>query len=185
MGHGWRTRGESGPRLMRCPDAVRALTMAVCLAGAASAAAAPWRVLEDNGVDARARIDNAEGDHLDVYRSEDGRVIAELVIAGPSNFTHTTCPTLQIDDQQPLFSFTDPQACSIEAMTARFKLARITAQRMESALLYQLMNGNQVALRYPTEDRTYRETVFPLERSKKALLRVLGRDLDVQPGNGE
>lgn len=179
----WRPRGAGGARLM-CPShAWCALVLATCLAAPASAAAAPWRFLEGDG--ARARIDNAQGDHLDVYRSADGRVIAELVIAGPSNFTQATCPTLQIDDQQPLFHFTDPQSCSIEAMKARFELARITAQRIESALLYQLMNGTQVALRYPTTDRTYRETVFSLERSKKALLQALGRDLDVQPGNGE
>jgi hypothetical protein len=148
----------------------------------AHGAAAPWRVAPAGppAQASRTLVETARGDRLAVYRDADGRVIAEFAAAGPSPFARSACPSVQVDDHRPPFSFTAGVSCTIEANVARFELARITGTRLESALLYHLMNGNAVAFRYTTADRAYREAVFPLTQSKKALLRVLGRNLDVQ-----
>lgn len=163
--------------------ATRAMALLLALAScSAQALAAAWRVVPASppAQASRTLVETVQGDRLAIYRDSDGQVIAEFEAAGPSPFARTACPTVQVDDHKPPFSFAAGVTCTVEANLARFELARITGTRLESALLYHLMNGKAVAFRYTTGDRAYREAVFPLTQSKKALLRVLGRNLDVQ-----
>jgi len=150
--------------------------------GSNQSLAAAWRVVPAGAPSQTARtlVESVRGDRLAIYRDADGQVFAEFEAAGPSPFARTACPTVQVDDHTPPFTFDAGVTCTVAANLARFELARITGTRLESALLYYLMNGNAVAFRYTTGDRAYREAVFPLTQSKRALLRVLGRNLDVQ-----
>jgi len=171
----------------RAPHLVlSAVGVALLLAAAsADAAAAPWRVRAPGGEAARAEVVNDQGDRLSVYRGDGDTVLAEFVTAAPSPLGATSCPTFQIDQRRPLHHFERGDRCSVEGHRARMTLARLDGPRLESAVLYQLMNGSTVAFRFVTGNGAYHETRFPLTRSKNAMLRVLGRDLDVQPGDTE
>lgn len=166
--------------------ALGAIAGALLLAAASTGtAAAPWRVRAPGGEAARAEIVNEQGDLLAVYRGDDDAVLAEFVTAAPSPLGATSCPTFQIDQRRPLHHFERGDRCAVQGHRARFTLARLDGRRLESAVLYQLMNGSTVAFRFVTGNGAYHEARFPLTRSKNAMLRVLGRDLDVQPGEPE
>lgn len=171
----------------RAPHRTRSAVVLALFFTAASAdtTAAPWRVRAPGDAAARAEIVNDQGDRLAVFRGDGDAVLAEFVTAAPSPLGATSCPTFQIDQRRPLHHFERGDRCSVEGHRARYTLARLDGRRLESAVLYQLMNGSSVAFRFVTGNGAYHETRFALTRSKNAMLRVLGRDLDVQPGDSE
>ncbi|MGE0486874.1 MAG: hypothetical protein AB7Q81_22160 [Gammaproteobacteria bacterium] len=157
-----------------------ALLAALFLCPAATAAA-PWQYrAAGDGRAARAEVANPDGDRLSIWR-EGAHVRAEFVPATLAALGPTACPTFQVDTRQPLYYFPLGAGCSLDGHGARFELLDIPGQRFPSAVLYGLMNGDRVAFRFVTRDGAYHESVFALTQSKRALLRALGRDLDVQP----
>ncbi|MCB1749776.1 MAG: hypothetical protein H6977_20910 [Gammaproteobacteria bacterium] len=147
----------------------------------AATAATPWRYrAAGSDAPARAEVVNEAGDRLSIWR-EGERVRAEFVAATLAELGPTACPTFQVDQRQPLYYFPLGEGCSLSAHGARFELLDIPGRRFPSAVLYGLMNGSRVAFRFVTRDGAYHESRFALTQSKRALLRALGRDLDVQP----
>ncbi|MEQ8493363.1 MAG: hypothetical protein RLW42_03980, partial [Gammaproteobacteria bacterium] len=147
------------------------------------ASAAPWQVSASrNGAPARAGIANDQGDRLAVFADRAGAVTLEFAPAAPSPLRTGSCPTFQIDARPLLHHGRAGETCTVDDHQARYSLGRADNRRLESPPLYQLMNGSSVAFRFATRDGAYHEAKFPLTRSKNAILRVLGRDLDVQPG---
>ncbi|MEQ8661299.1 MAG: hypothetical protein RLW62_10810, partial [Gammaproteobacteria bacterium] len=155
---------------------------ALFLALAASTHAAPWAVrTARDGSPPRAEIVNAAGARLAVFRDAAGAVVAEFRAAAPSPLAAGHCPTFQVDARLPLHHYPPGEDCAVDGRSARFTLVRDAGPRVESDVLYQLMNGSQVAFRFTTRDGAYHEARFPLTRSKNALRRALGRNLDVRP----
>lgn len=147
------------------------------------ALAASWQVVDPagGGGGARARVSNPDGAALEIYRDEAGAVIAEFVAPQASALV-APCPSLAIDALRPPFTFDTARDCTLATHRARLVVAQLSGNRLVSPLLYHLMNGNQAILRYRTSDRSYHESRFALSRSKQAMRRVLGRNLDVQAG---
>jgi hypothetical protein len=169
-------------RLTPGPHGQRAVVLlAALLLCSTATAAAPWRYrAAGEGEAARAEVANAAGDRLSVWR-EGKQVRAEFVPATLAELGPSACPTFQVDARQPLYYFPLGDGCRFHGHGALFDLFRIPGRRFPSAVLHGLMNGNHVTFRFVTRDGAYHESVFALTQSKRALLRALGRDLDVQP----
>jgi hypothetical protein len=84
------------------------------------------------------------------------------------------CPTFQIDRKQPLIHPPLGESCGVTATSAKLLLGQLAKGGVVSDVLYALVNGNQLAVRFVTSERRYAETVFPLSHSKRAIKQALG-----------
>ena len=149
-----------------------------------AALAASWQVVgpAGAGAGARARGTTPEGAARESDRHAAGAVGAGFVAPHPRALV-TPCPSLAIDALRPPFTFDTARDCTLAAHRARV-IAQITGNRPSHPLLYHLMNGNQAILRYRTSDRSYHRAASRCH-VKQAMLRVLGRNLDVQAGDAQ
>ena len=57
----------------------------------------------------------------------------------------------------------------------------LRGRTLQSTLVHQIMQGDDVHVRYVTADDAYHEASFPLSRSASAIRRALGRGVRVRP----
>lgn len=164
----------------------RIVLVGPALLGLSLAAAAQWHMVDASGAGdqdpaapaATAEVRNPGGYRLQIQRDADNTVHGYFELGTAFDvFTDDGCPTLSVDGHRPINLFQHARSCTASGNRVAFTLGSIEDQQIESEVLVQLMNGNQLLLRYPLRDVGYRETRFTLSRSKQVLSELLGENV--------
>ena len=158
----------------------------LCVSAAASIGqAAEWNTITHSDMDSNtttsvAIIKNDDGYSLEVYKDSVDAVrarftLAKELISIPVNF----CPTFQIDNGQPTNRSVNDAPCLSDKTWAEFILGYIENGQVNSSAIAGIMNGVTLKLRFMLENGDYRETLFSLRGSKRAMISALGANISV------
>ncbi|NKB37166.1 MAG: hypothetical protein GKR93_08325 [Gammaproteobacteria bacterium] len=164
--------------------------LSLCLTIAcAVVSAAEWNTITHSDMDSNtttsvAIIENDDGYTLEVYKDSVNAVrarftLAKELISFPKNF----CPTFQIDNGQPKNRSINDAPCLADKTWAEFILGYIESGQVTSSAIAGIMNGVSLKLRFMLENGDYRETLFSLRGSKRAMSAALGAGISVSPIN--
>ncbi|MEX2516949.1 MAG: hypothetical protein WD572_08620 [Gammaproteobacteria bacterium] len=144
-------------------------------------ARAEWQMVDgDNGTS--ARIINANGHELKIYRDASDAIYARLQLAdGLYSLRPDACPTYQVDQREPRNTSINTTGCIIEPNSVEFILGYIEAGRVVSLPLHEFMNGSEIHYRFALASGGYQATKFSLSGSLRTLRTVLGQDLEILP----
>lgn len=162
------------------------LTVLLCLLSPV-AAYAQWQVIQEtdaiSGVETPvAQIRNNEGYFLAIYRDSNDTIRARFALNDRLTLLDKgSCPTYQIDDRQPRNNSLDSRSCLLQPRVSEYILGTIENDQVVSRPLYELMNGSTINYRFRLEAGGYDQTSFSLMGSKRALIAVLGENLEVLP----
>jgi hypothetical protein len=95
-------------------------------------------------------------------------------------FTKSACPTVQVDRRLPLLFQPLGPECAVSSNKASILIGERTDRDVRSPMVYNLVNGTAIVIRYRTSDDHYAELAFPLRRSKQAVKAALG-DYRIEP----
>lgn len=157
-----------------------------CLYLLPATAAAEWNVVSQRDAETQretlvAQTRNAEGHTLAIYRDAGGAIRSRFGLNDSLNgLAEKSCPTYQIDNRDPRNVSINDAACISHRLWAEYVLGYIQEKRVVSLLLHELMNGNKIVYRFKLLSGGYDETEFSLAGSKRALLAVLGSDLEIR-----
>ncbi len=146
---------------------------------------AAWVIsIEHGGAEAQARkvavVQAGSGERLEVFRDDKQMVHAALILSeGFDVFAENICPTLAIDRRRPVNKFSVDKPCEVSGHRVQFAIGPVEGGTITSSLLLQLMNGSTAVLRYRLRNAGYGEAAFSLQRSKQALVEVLGPEVTV------
>ncbi len=144
-----------------------------------------WHTIVDSpeGMDLTvdvATIVNVFGHSLQIYRDPNDIVRGVLTLKESfDRFDEASCPSIRIDGRRPRALVNLDGPCNVEENKAHFTLGVIDEGRMESRLVFQLMNGGDISFWYHVKDVGYRESVFTLRNSLQALTVALGTDVQI------
>ncbi len=145
---------------------------------------ADWRVLlrEDESGELTQRVavvDSPGGERLEVYRdAKQGLYGAFKLGNGLVTLAQAACPTFRVDQRRPVRLGAQGE-CNVSADQVEFFLGEVNGRQIASPILLQLMNGNTAFFRYQLNRVGYAETAFGLQRSKQALVEVIGTGVKV------
>ena len=150
-------------------------------------APADWRVLVEEDqtgelTQRRAIVESRGGERLAIYKDDQQGVYGIFKLReGLERLVPKQCPTFRVDKRLPMvLSGVADQSCEGSVSEVRFYLGTIQEGRIASPVLLQLMNGNTAWLSYRLEHVGYAEAAFDLQRSKQALLDIIGSDVTVE-----
>ncbi len=155
-------------------------------AALSAASASAWEVLShvDAITDAevrRARVENAEGHTLTVFRQPSGDVEAIFRLSGrtPDQLSSRQLPIARVDKHQPI----DITALRGKGLAAwEPKWVHFVIGRRESpdkaSILRTMMDGQRIVVRYFLFTGGYRDTVFSLQGAREAIASAIGAATD-------
>lgn len=153
-----------------------------------AAATAQWQINEDparftESPGAVAEITNEAGHRLAIYRDAEGTIRARFTLNDRLLRLHeSVCPTFQVDERQKHNSSLNKAACQLRPQQVEYTLGSLdTNNELVSRPLYDMMNGTNIHYRYRLEAGGYDQTSFSLAGSKRALISILGADIEVLP----
>lgn len=156
------------------------------LAGAQDGTGGWQTVFRSPTDDAAARdtavVVNETGDSVTIYRAE-GDVVRGIFKPGNelAQLEEGSCPTIRIDRLPPHALIHLGGPCELSNPEVHFTLGVIENGRLQSTVLWQLMNGSGFRIWYHVKDRGYREAEFSLKRSMNALVGAIGPEVEVRP----
>ncbi len=152
---------------------------------ACSVGAAEWNIIMHNDMDSNtitsvAIIKNDNGYTLEIYKDSVDAVRARFTLSRdlirfPDNF----CPTFQIDSGQPRNRSVNDAPCLSGDTWAEFILGYVENGEINSSAIVGLMNGVGLRFRFMLKNGDYREALFSLRGSKRAMLAALGEGVSV------
>lgn len=130
-----------------------------------------------------AHIVNAAGHRLEIYKDKVAAIRSRFSLKpGLDRLAARSCPTYQIDAGQPDNRSGNGVPCLNQAVWSEYILGYVGAdERVASAQLSDLINGNAITFRYRLEHGGYAATRFSLAGSGRAIREALGRDLAIGP----
>ena len=159
------------------------ITLAMALAlGLAlfPASAADWNIVTHSDMDTNvttsvAIVENDEGYSLEIYKDSVDAVRARFSMAqGLLRFPENFCPTFQIDKGTARNRSINDAPCLSGNNWSEFILGYVVNGAVESKAISGLMNGVGLRFRFRLENGDYRETLFSLTGSKRAISTALG-----------
>ncbi len=152
-----------------------------------SAGAAEWNIITHNDMDSNvitsvAIIKNNNGYTLEIYKDSVNAVRARFTLShNLLRFADGFCPTFQIDNGQPTNRSINDAPCLSGDIWAEFVLGYIKNGQISSSAVTGLMNGVGLRFRFMLDNGDYRETLFSLRGSKRAMSAALGDGISVTP----
>lgn len=147
--------------------------------------AADWNTITHNDLDSDtltsvAIVKNNQGFTLEIYKDSVNAIRARFslgnnLISFPDNF----CPTFQIDKGSPKNRSINDAPCLSDDTWAEFILGYVENNHVESDSIAGLMNGVNLRFRFMLKNGDYRETLFSLLGSKRAMSTALGENVQV------
>ena len=175
----------SACRLARSPVCtILYVVTCLCLAYSVTAAA-DWNVVAVTGDTAQgrttiARTTNEAGYALEIYRDTNDAIRARLSMSSSLlNLADRTCPTYQIDRGKARNRSINDAPCISQPEWAEFVLGYVDEGVVESSTLRGLMLGINITFRFVLESGDYRETVFSLSGSMRAMQTAFGQNITV------
>ncbi len=150
-------------------------------------AAAEWNIITHNDLDANvitsvAIIKNEKGYTLEIYKDSVDAVRGRFTLTqGLIRFPDNFCPTFQIDSGQPRNRSINDAPCLAGDTWAEFILGYVENGQVNSSAIAGVMNGVVLRFRFLLEQGDYRETLFSLSGSKRAVSAALGEGVNVIP----
>ena len=147
--------------------------------------AAEWNIITHNDMDSNTvtsvAIIKNESDHtLEIYRDSVDAVRARFTLnQGLIRFPDSFCPTFQIDSSPPTNRSLNDALCLSGATWAEFILGYVVDGQINSGAVAGLMNGVGLNFRFLLENGDYRQTLFSLSGSKRAMSAALGDGVGV------
>lgn len=151
--------------------------------------AAEWNIIMHNDMDTNtitsvAIIKNESGYTLEIYKDSVNAVRARFTLSkGLISFPDSFCPTFQIDSGRPKNHSVNDAPCLSSNTWAEFILGYVENGQINSSAIVGLMNGVGLHFRFLLENDNYRETLFTLRGSKRAMLAALGEGISITPVN--
>lgn len=148
----------------------------VCSPGSA----AEWNIITHSDMDSNvttsvAVVKNEQGYALEIYKDSVDAVRARFTLAqGLLRFPENFCPTFQIDKGPARNRSVNDAPCLSANNWSEFILGYVVEGSIESKTISGLMNGVGLRFRFMLENGDYRETLFSLIGSKRAMSTALG-----------
>ena len=148
---------------------------------------AQWHIVSHENLsnDEKTKVaftENKKGYSLEIYRDSVGAVRARFTLSSKLNlFSKNICPTYQVDLTLIKNTSFNDAPCISKSNWSEFILGYITNKNIISLSLDALLNGNTVTFRYVLDNGNYKETSFSLAGSKRAALKVIGKDIKINP----
>ena len=168
---------------------LRAAILFLCVLLVNSVSAAEWNIISHSDTDSNittsvAIIENESGYTLEIYKDSVDAVRARFTLAkGLIRFPDNFCPTFQIDSGQPKTRSINDAPCLSDRTWAEFILGFVENGRISSSAITGLMNGVGLRFRFLLENGDYRETLFSLRGSKRAMSTAIGVNISVSTLN--
>ena len=129
-----------------------------------------------------AYTENKNGYSLEIYKDTVGAVRARFTLNSSLNLiSKTICPTYQVDLTLVKNTSFNDAPCISNLNWSEFILGYITNNNITSLSLDALLNGNEVIFRYVLDNGSYKETSFSLAGSKRTVLKVIGKNIILNP----
>ncbi len=129
-----------------------------------------------------AYTENKSGYSLEIYKDNVGSVRSRFTLNSSLNLISTDiCPTYQVDLILVKNTSFNDAPCISNLNWSEFILGYITNNQISSLSLDALLNGNEVTFRFVLDNGSYKETSFSLTGSKRAALKVIGKDIILNP----
>jgi hypothetical protein len=124
---------------------------------------------------AKAALINASDGHgLRVFLDAESRILARFELpAGLRLLDPAGCPTLVVDEFEIQALHVPEGRCRVDDASATIELARVEDGAVDSPLVLQLLNGEELEIRYRLRHAGYDSVRFTLKRSKSVLLATL------------
>jgi hypothetical protein len=126
-----------------------------------------------------ALVHSENAAELRIWLEQDHTVRMQFKLAPGLVGLSQECVTIQIDDAAMHDLSATAFECATDGDSVRLLLARAENDRINSAVLADLMNGRRVTLRYRLSQAGYGSARFSLKGSKQALGDVLSADMTV------
>ena len=140
-----------------------------------------WEVAEEAGPLTVAQVRNDDGHHLRVYLAADGQLMGQFRLRpGLQSLDPDACPTLAIDQREPLSTAQNDDPCQAQAGQVDFALAEVRGEVVRSPVLHGLMSGRRIRFIYKLKGLGYRETGFSLRQSRRSILQAIGKPVTVR-----
>ena len=158
---------------------VSALALTLCCL-VPTVTAADWNIITHSDMDTNvttsvAIVENDQGYSLEIYKDSGDAVRARFTIAqGLLRFPDNFCPTFQIDKGIARNRSINDAPCLSGNNWSEFILGYVVNGNVESKAISGLMNGVGLRFRFKLENGDYRETLFSLTGSKRAISTALG-----------
>ena len=162
------------------------LLVTLCLLLMSLPTRAEWQTITHNDLDNNtltsvAIVKNQDSYTFEIYRDSVDAIRARFTLSDnllsfPGNF----CPTFQIDAGIPRNDSINNAPCLSGATWAEFILGYVENDLLESSTVTGLMNGVNLKFRFMLANGDYRETLFSLVGSKRAVTAALGEDIIVR-----
>lgn len=142
--------------------------------------AAEWSIITHSNMDSNettnvAIVENDEGYSLEIYKDSVDAVRARFTLSrGLLRFPDNFCPTFQIDSGAPRNRSINDAPCLSGTNWSEFILGYVENGTVNSATVTGLMNGVGLRFRFMLENGDYRETLFSLRGSMRAMSTALG-----------
>ena len=155
----------------------------------APVSAAEWNIIMHNDMDTNtitsvAIIKNETGYTLEIYKDSVNAVRARFTLSRDLiRFPDDFCPTFQIDSGEPTNTSVNDAPCLSGDIWAEFILGYVEHGSISSSAVVGLMNGVGLRFRFLLQNGDYRETLFSLRGSKRAMSAALGDGISVAPLN--
>jgi hypothetical protein len=149
--------------------------------------AAEWDIIMHNDMDTNtitsvAIIKNETGYTLEIYKDSVDAVRARFTLSRDLiRFPDDFCPTFQIDSGEPTNTSVNDAPCLSGDIWAEFILGYVEKGSINSSAVVGLMNGVGLRFRFLLQNGDYRETLFSLRGSKRAMSAALGDGISVTP----
>lgn len=146
-----------------------------------------WQTVYRSPVDGTPARDMAvvvsqEGHSVTIYRGA-GDIVRGIFRLGDAeqSIEDDSCPSVRIDRLPPHALIHLGEPCEVFNPEVHFTLGVIEDGRLQSTVLWQLMNGSGFRIWYHLKDGGYREAEFSLKRSMNALVGAVGAEVEVRP----
>jgi hypothetical protein len=119
--------------------------------------------------------------NAEVSLAADDTIWLSIILARDAGNGFTAaCPTVQVDRRLPLLFPPVGHGCVVTPHKAAVRIGQRTDRDVRSPMVYNLVNGTVLAVRYQSREERYIELTFPLSRSKQAVKAALG-DYRIEP----
>ena len=177
---------NQSPFICKGKDLSPFLAVVLCFSSLAftSASAAEWNIITHNDMDSNtstsvAIIKNESDYTLEIYKDSVDAVRARFTLSRSLiRFPNDFCPTFQIDSGEPKNRSINDAPCLSGEIWAEFILGYVENGQIKSSAVVGLMNGIAIRFRFLLDNGDYRETLFSLRGSKRAMSAALGEGVN-------
>lgn len=157
----------------------------LCLLFAPMPLSAEWQVITHTDTDNDTRTEvaystNDEGYSTEIY--QDSKGVVRLRFSMNQNrhrLDPDSCPTYQVDKKEPRNRSINDAGCIGHNKWVEYVLGYLIDDQINSGLLVNIMQGNNIYYRFRLKHGGYAETTFSLSGSRNALRKALGEHLDI------